>query len=346
MCWVLVYGLLARHANALFHRHFHDHLHLVGPFSMLFHCRGTLSPMNPLISEFQIPIANVLENMHVISDSQLMVVTVDRSIRNIPLSSSYQCDLKNAEIMHRARQNAVLKEEIIDTILYFLPSIPGNVIIFFPSYSYLSECYTSWEHQGKLESLRSVKEVYREESKMTNAQFSEVVKLLQKAIYERGAVLLAVCRGKASEGIDFSDAMCRCVIITGIPFPTLTDLKVKMRRQYLDERNAQQRVFNERVRLAALRGQDVRSSVGNDLPLASFACLDMQPFSGNDWYTISAHRAVNQSIGRVIRHKNDFGVILLMDERFGSRDSERYLSRWMQPFYRRMTSCRWSGAVE
>ena len=55
--------------------------------------------MNPLISEFQIPIANVLENMHVISDSQLMVVTVDRSIRNIPLSSSYQCDLKNAEIM-------------------------------------------------------------------------------------------------------------------------------------------------------------------------------------------------------------------------------------------------------
>ena len=48
--------------------------------------------MNPLISEFQIPISNVLENMHVISDSQLMVVTVDRSIHNIPLSSSYQFD--------------------------------------------------------------------------------------------------------------------------------------------------------------------------------------------------------------------------------------------------------------
>ncbi|CBK24771.2 uncharacterized protein [Blastocystis hominis] len=258
--------------------------------------------MNPLISEFQIPISNVLENMHVINDSQLMVVTVDRSIHNIPLSSSYQ-----------ARQNSILKEEIIDTILFFLPSIPGNVIIFFPSYSYLNECYASWEQQGKLDSLRSVKPVYREESKMTNAQFGEVVKFLQKAVYERGAVLLAVCRGKASEGIDFSDAMCRCVIITGIPYPTLTDRKVIMRRQYLDERNAQQRAFNER------------------------------PFSGNDWYTISAYRAVNQSIGRVIRHKNDFGVILLMDERFGSRDSERYLSRWMQPFYRRMQSCRCGG---
>lgn len=50
--------------------------------------------MRPLISEFQIPISYVLENMHVISDSQLMVVTVDRSTRNIPLSSSYQSDFE------------------------------------------------------------------------------------------------------------------------------------------------------------------------------------------------------------------------------------------------------------
>ena len=35
--------------------------------------RGTLSPMRPLISEFQIPIENVLENMHVISSSQVRV---------------------------------------------------------------------------------------------------------------------------------------------------------------------------------------------------------------------------------------------------------------------------------
>ena len=35
--------------------------------------RGTLSPMNPLISEFQIPIENVLENMHVIGSSQVGV---------------------------------------------------------------------------------------------------------------------------------------------------------------------------------------------------------------------------------------------------------------------------------
>jgi Fanconi anemia group J protein len=32
-------------------------------------------------------------------------------------------------------------------------------------------------------------------------------------------VLLAVCRGKVAEGLDFSDDAARMVIIIGIPFP-------------------------------------------------------------------------------------------------------------------------------
>ena len=34
-----------------------------------------------------------------------------------------------------------------------------------------------------------------------------------------GALLLGVCRGKIAEGIDFSDADARAVIIVGIPYP-------------------------------------------------------------------------------------------------------------------------------
>ena len=38
--------------------------------------------------------------------------------------------------------------------------------------------------------------------------------------------------------------------------------------------------------------------------------------SGGDWYMQQTIRAVNQAIGRVIRHIKDHGVVFLCDERF------------------------------
>jgi len=51
---------------------------------------------------------------------------------------------------------------------------------------------------------------------------------------EGGAVFFAVCRGKVSEGLDFSDENGRAVVITGLPFPSLTDPKIQQKRSYLD----------------------------------------------------------------------------------------------------------------
>jgi hypothetical protein len=41
-------------------------------------------------------------------------------------------------------------------------------------------------------------------------------------------------------------------------------------------------------------------------------------------------RAVNQAMGRVIRHRWDYGAVLLADERLGSAQNKRHLSKWLR----------------
>ena len=41
----------------------------------------------------------------------------------------------------------------------------------------------------------------------------------------------------------------------------------------------------------------------------------LQGLSGEEWYKQQASRAVNQAVGRVIRHRHDYGAIILCDER-------------------------------
>nr|KAG5700806.1 hypothetical protein BaRGS_035009 [Batillaria attramentaria] len=97
-----------------------------------------------------------------------------------------------------------------------------------------------------------------------------------------GAVFMAVCRGKVSEGLDFADNNGRAVVITGLPFPPMLDPRVVLKMQHLDSLQAK------------AKGQSL---------------------TGQQWYRQQATRAVNQAIGRVIRHKDDFGAIMLCDTR-------------------------------
>jgi len=53
---------------------------------------------------------------------------------------------------------------------------------------------------------------------------------------KNGAILLAVCRGKISEGTDFSDNMARAVIIVGIPFPAFKCKRVVLKKSYMDNK--------------------------------------------------------------------------------------------------------------
>lgn len=56
----------------------------------------------------------------------------------------------------------------------------------------------------------------------------------------------------------------------------------------------------------------------------------MQNLTGDKWYSLEATRAVNQAIGRVIRHRHDYGVILLLDSRFDNFNVKANLSMWVR----------------
>jgi len=60
--------------------------------------------------------------------------------------------------------------------------------------------------------------------------------------------------------------------------------------------------------------------------------------SADEWYLLQATRALNQSIGRVIRHKYDYGAILLCDQRFEGLSFKTALSSWIRPHMKKHAS--------
>ncbi|KAL1283537.1 Fanconi anemia group J protein [Trichinella pseudospiralis] len=52
--------------------------------------------------------------------------------------------------------------------------------------------------------------------------------------------------------------------------------------------------------------------------------------SGNQWYQAQAFRALNQALGRCLRHKLDWGALLLVDSRFQNAEYSCNLSTWIR----------------
>ncbi|KAL2918010.1 hypothetical protein HK105_202424 [Polyrhizophydium stewartii] len=174
--------------------------------------------------------------------------------------------------------------------------IPNGLLVFLPSYSWLDKLTKRWGQTGLMRRLAESKQIFIEPRGNAKKELEKLIADYDSASQqERGAMLLCVHRGKMSEGIDFADHRARGVICVGLPFPNIKDLQVLQKRDYNTAKASSRGLLN-----------------------------------GSEWYEIQAFRALNQALGRCIRHRGDWGAIVLLDHRFTFTKSVNSLSKWIR----------------
>ncbi len=106
-------------------------------------------------------------------------------------------------------------------------NVPGNSIIFFPSYDLLNKIYNDF-------SLLCNKSILMEDSNFNKSEKDDLIKAF-KDNYEKGSVLLGVSAASFGEGIDLLGDLLKCVVIVGIPL-SKPDLETKELINYYDKK--------------------------------------------------------------------------------------------------------------
>ena len=166
----------------------------------------------------------------------------------------------------------------------------GGILVFFQSYEYLNKCHRKWLEYKIIQKFESIKDVIFDIN--SNKDFSE--ELILKTKKNKNLLLFTVYRGKNSEGINFADDEARMVICIGVPYPNLSDPKVIFKKDFLDKRNK----------------------------------IKDSGFTGDIWYKEEAMNAANQSLGRLIRHKDDYGIMICFGIEFYYNIDK--LSKWIR----------------
>ncbi|GJN94295.1 hypothetical protein Rhopal_007369-T1 [Rhodotorula paludigena] len=174
-------------------------------------------------------------------------------------------------------------------LVEYCKAVPDGVVAFFPSYLYMESIVSAWNEMGILNEVLKYKLIFIETPDAVET--SAALENYRRACGNgRGAVLLSVARGKVSEGIDFDHEYGRAVIMFGIPY------------QYTESRIL-------KARLEFLR--------------------DTYRIRENDFLTFDAMRHAAQCVGRVLRGKTDYGLMIFADKRFAKVDKRNKLPKWI-----------------
>ncbi|KAL7554735.1 hypothetical protein ACHAWF_018562 [Thalassiosira exigua] len=171
-------------------------------------------------------------------------------------------------------------------------AIPDGVVAFFTSYSYMESIVGEWDGMGIMRQLTKSKLVFIETKDVVETTLA-LDNFRRACDSGRGAVFLSVARGKVSEGINFDRHYGRAVIMFGVPFQYTLSHILRARLEYLQVQYQ-------------IREQD--------------------------FLNFDALRQASQCVGRVIRSKVDYGLMIFADSRYNRHDKRSKLPKWILQF--------------
>ncbi|KAG4120181.1 hypothetical protein ERO13_D11G127700v2 [Gossypium hirsutum] len=174
-------------------------------------------------------------------------------------------------------------------LLEMVSVVPDGTVCFFVSYSYMDGIINTWNDSGILKEIMQHKLVFIETQDVVETTLA--LDNYRKACdCGRGAVFFSVARGKVAEGIDFDRHYGRLVIMFGVPFQYTLGKILLARLEYL---------------------------------------RDTFQIKEGDFLTFDALRQAAQCVGRVIRSKADYGMMIFADKRYSRHDKRSKLPSWI-----------------
>ncbi|KAG9052955.1 ATP-dependent DNA helicase chl1 [Serendipita sp. 407] len=260
---------------------------------------GTMAPMSDFYSQLVPYLADekiaLFSCGHVMPEENLKTIVVTRG----PTGASLV-------YKHQQQRDLSVMSELGQILSNLVNIVPDGLVVFFPSYAFLNALRTKWKETGLLDKLALKKTVFFEpqESGGVDNVLQEYTTAIRRKTNDRkrGALLLAVVGAKLSEGLNFSDELARAVVIVGLPFANVGSVELQERMRYVKELDQ---------KTAAADGKTPTKDAGMEL------------------YENICMKAVNQSIGRAIRHQNDWAALILLDERYGSARIRSKLPKWI-----------------
>ncbi|CAL8319641.1 unnamed protein product [Gadus morhua 'NCC'] len=220
----------------------------------------------------------------------------------LPLVMSSGPSGQELEFTFQNRDTPRMMDETGRVLFNLCTVVPGGVVCFFPSYEYSRRTLAHWDSSGALARLAAKKKIFQEPKKANQVEqvLGEFSRCIQRCAADggalTGALLFSVVGGKMSEGINFSDDLGRCVVMVGMPYPNIKSPELQEKMAYLDKH------------LPHAAGRSPGQALIENL------CM----------------RAVNQSIGRAIRHRGDYSSIVLCDRRYSRPATVAKLPEWIR----------------